>query len=259
MARCSGTAATPVPLTILPNGETYFHVANTRGEPLGHDLMNGVGLTAGTSVDISQVDLAMLRDAGAPVTSSVICFAHGTRIATPRRRSARRSACRRRTRADSGRSMRCRSSGSAPAAFSSHRGVAVRRRRSSCDRGALADNVPHRDLRVTKGHSLFLDGVLIPVEFLVNHRSIQWDDRAREVSIYHIELATHDVLLADGAPAESYRDDGNRWLFRNPKPSMGCGAATAMCSDPDRRRAGRSALASIARPRRASAGSAADT
>jgi hypothetical protein len=28
-------------------------------------------------------------------------------------------------------------------------------------------------------------------------------------------LATHDVLLADGAPAESYRDDGNRWLFQN--------------------------------------------
>ena len=26
---------------------------------------------------------------------------------------------------------------------------------------------------------------------------------------------THDVLLANGAPAESYRDDGNRWLFRN--------------------------------------------
>ena len=48
-------------------------------------------------------------------------------------------------------------------------------------KGALADNVPYRDLRVTKGHSLFLDGVLIPVEFLVNHRSIQWDDRAREV------------------------------------------------------------------------------
>ncbi len=26
---------------------------------------------------------------------------------------------------------------------------------------------------------------------------------------------THDLLLANGAPAESYRDDGNRWLFRN--------------------------------------------
>jgi uncharacterized repeat protein (TIGR03803 family) len=82
-------------------------------------------------------------------------------------------------------------------------------------RGALADNVPHRDLRITKAHSLYLDGVLIPVEFLVNHRSIVWDDYAQEVTIYHIELETHDVLLANGAPAESYRDDGNRWLFQN--------------------------------------------
>nr|WP_294529615.1 Hint domain-containing protein [uncultured Rhodopila sp.] len=82
-------------------------------------------------------------------------------------------------------------------------------------KGALADNVPYRDLHVTKGHSICLDGVLIPAEYLVNHRSIVWDDRAQEVSLYHIELETHDVLLADGAPAESYRDDGNRWLFRN--------------------------------------------
>jgi hypothetical protein len=82
-------------------------------------------------------------------------------------------------------------------------------------KGALADNVPHTDMRVTKGHALFLDGVLVPVEFLVNHRSILWDDHAQEVSLRHIELETHDVLLANGAPAESYRDDGNRWLFQN--------------------------------------------
>ena len=82
-------------------------------------------------------------------------------------------------------------------------------------KGALGPNIPHRDLHITKGHSLYLDDVLIPVECLVNHRSIMWDDRAQEVTIYHIELATHDVLVANGAPAESYRDDGNRWLFRN--------------------------------------------
>jgi hypothetical protein len=82
-------------------------------------------------------------------------------------------------------------------------------------KGALGDNVPNYDLRITKGHALYIDGVLIPVEFLVNHRSILWDDRAREVTVYHIELAVHDVLLANGTPAESYRDDGNRWLFRN--------------------------------------------
>ncbi len=82
-------------------------------------------------------------------------------------------------------------------------------------KGALADNVPNRDLRVTKGHAFWFDGVLIPVEFLLNHRLIEWDDHAQEVELYHIELASHDVLVANGAPAESYRDDGNRWLFRN--------------------------------------------
>jgi hypothetical protein len=98
--------------------------------------------------------------------------------------------------------------------------LAVRGRRSAATplivrKGALADNVPNRDLRITKGHSLFLDGVLIPVEFLVNHRSILWDDVTREVTVFHLELDAHDILIADGAAAESYRDDGNRWLFRN--------------------------------------------
>jgi hypothetical protein len=82
-------------------------------------------------------------------------------------------------------------------------------------KGALGPDVPKRDLHVTKGHSLYLDVVLIPVEFLINHRSILWDDRAQEVHVFHVELETHDVLLADGALAESYRDDGNRWLFQN--------------------------------------------
>jgi hypothetical protein len=98
--------------------------------------------------------------------------------------------------------------------------LATRGRRSAATplivrKGALADNVPHCDLHITKGHALYLDGVLIPVEFLVNHRSILWDDRAQEVTVYHLELDVHDVLIADGAPAESYRDDGNRWLFQN--------------------------------------------
>jgi hypothetical protein len=88
-------------------------------------------------------------------------------------------------------------------------------------KNALANNVPHSDLRMTKAHSLSIEGVLIPVEYLVNHRTILWDDHAQEVTIYHVELETHDVLLANGAPAESYRDDGNRWLFRNANSGWG--------------------------------------
>ncbi|WP_305782257.1 Hint domain-containing protein [Acidisphaera sp. S103] len=82
-------------------------------------------------------------------------------------------------------------------------------------KSAFADNIPNHDLRVTRGHAFAFDGVLIPIEFLVNHRSILWDDRAQEVELYHVELETHDILIANGAAAESYRDDGNRWLFQN--------------------------------------------
>lgn len=100
------------------------------------------------------------------------------------------------------------------------RTLAKRGRRSAATpvivrKGAFADNVPHRDLRVTKGHSFYIDNVLIPAEHLVNHRSILWDDLAREVEGYHLELDAHDVLLANGAPAESYRDDENLGMFGN--------------------------------------------
>jgi hypothetical protein len=81
-------------------------------------------------------------------------------------------------------------------------------------KGALADNVPHADLRITKAHSLYLDDVLIPVEFLVNHRSILWDDCAQDVELYHIELESHDVLIANAAP-----DNANTGWHLPPKPS----------------------------------------
>ncbi len=92
-------------------------------------------------------------------------------------------------------------------------------------RGALADNVPTRDLYLTHGHALYLDGALIPVENLVNHRSILWDERAQVVEYYHIELADHDLLLAEGAPAESYYDANNRALFQNARPGSEAGTA----------------------------------
>ena len=31
----------------------------------------------------------------------------------------------------------------------------------------------------------------------------------------HLELAEHDVIWAEGAPSETYLDDGNRNLFHN--------------------------------------------
>lgn len=82
-------------------------------------------------------------------------------------------------------------------------------------RHALSEYRPHRDLYITRGHSLYLEGVLIPVEELINHRSIAWVEEARVVEYYHLELDSHDVVLAEGAAAETYRDDGNSPQFLN--------------------------------------------
>ncbi len=80
--------------------------------------------------------------------------------------------------------------------------------------GAFATDMPHQDLLLSPDHALFLDGGLVPVRFLVNGATIT-QERVAKVTYWHVELASHDVLLANGMPAESYLDTGNRALFDN--------------------------------------------
>jgi hypothetical protein len=44
---------------------------------------------------------------------------------------------------------------------------------------------------------------------------VVWDETAESITFHHIELKGHDILLAEGAPAESFRDDGSEHLFPN--------------------------------------------
>ncbi len=81
--------------------------------------------------------------------------------------------------------------------------------------GAFAGDLPRRDLVVSPGHSLFVDDSLIPVRFLVNGTTIVQDRSVDTVTYFHVELDSHDVLLAEGLPAESYLDTGNRRDFEN--------------------------------------------
>ncbi len=81
--------------------------------------------------------------------------------------------------------------------------------------GALAEAVPVHDLWVSPEHALFLDGVLVPAEQLVNGVTIVKAERVETVTYWHIELDSHDVLLAEDAPAESFVDDGGRAIFHN--------------------------------------------
>jgi hypothetical protein len=79
--------------------------------------------------------------------------------------------------------------------------------------GAVAENIPHRDLLVSPDHAICLDGVLIPAKELVNDATIVQELDFGEVHYFHIELEQHDILLAEGLTAESYLDTGNRDAF----------------------------------------------
>lgn len=80
--------------------------------------------------------------------------------------------------------------------------------------GSIADGVPHRPLLLSPDHALWLDGHLIPAKALVNGASIRMA-MPGQVTYYHIELPRHAVLSAEGTPAESYLDTGNRGVFDN--------------------------------------------
>ena len=77
------------------------------------------------------------------------------------------------------------------------------------------EDVPRRDLWISPHHAMYLEGVLIEARFLINGASIVQAKTVEQVEYFHIELETHDVVLAEGAPSESFVDDNSRGMFQN--------------------------------------------
>jgi autotransporter passenger strand-loop-strand repeat protein len=80
--------------------------------------------------------------------------------------------------------------------------------------GEFGHHLPHRDLWLSPDHAVYVRGVLIPIKHLINGTTIA-QVPMDEVTYYHVELPQHDVLLAEGMPAESFLDTGGRSNFEN--------------------------------------------
>ena len=85
---------------------------------------------------------------------------------------------------------------------------------------AFGRNQPGRDLLLSPDHAVFAEAVLIPVKHLINGDTIR-QLSVSAVTYYHVELPQHAVLDAEGLPAESYLDSGDRGAF-----AMGHAATT---------------------------------
>ena len=83
---------------------------------------------------------------------------------------------------------------------------------------ALGAGLPVRDLTLTADHALLIDGYLINAGALVNGTSIAFvplSELGDSYTVYHVETERHDVILAEGTPAETYIDYMGRQTFDN--------------------------------------------
>ena len=97
--------------------------------------------------------------------------------------------------------------------------------------GALGNGLPHSELTVTADHGMVFypssseavgesknDGFVINASALVNGDTIDFVSMSEledNFIVYHIETEAHDVILANGAPSETFIDAAGRAAFDN--------------------------------------------
>lgn len=222
----AGSAATPERLVLGVPGSVGAALRglgagdsiDVPGTVSGHVAGGTLTLSTGTALDIgpgyTDANFGFSADGHGGTLIGVVCFARGTRLLTA---DGERPV----EQLQPGDTVTTLSGREAPIRWIGRRRVDVARhaapdtvRPVRIAAHAFADAMPHRDLLVSPEHALFVDGALVPARCLLNGRTLTQDSPAT-VEYFHVELDRHDVLLAEGLPAESYLDTGNRTMFAN--------------------------------------------
>jgi hypothetical protein len=195
--------------------EAFEHIGNTPTIAGSSDIFAVSQDITGESLQISRLDLAMMQEAGVPIIAGVLpCFAEGTRITTPRGAVAIE-------RLQTGDAVLTISGAAQKITWIGRRHIDGRRhpnpdqvRPVRIAPHAFGHGRPGRTVLLSPDHAVFVEDVLIPIRFLVN-RSTVARLAVETITYYHIELAQHDVVLAEGLPVETYLETGGRNAFEN--------------------------------------------
>ena len=84
--------------------------------------------------------------------------------------------------------------------------------------GSLGEGLPMSDLTVTADHGMLVSGIICHAGALVNGTTITrvpMEEMGESYTVYHIETEAHEIILANGAPAETFIDNVSRRVFDN--------------------------------------------
>jgi len=183
--------------------------------------LTGAGGTIGTiALSASSIydftDSFALSSDGMNTTISLNCFAAGTRILTPRGEVPVEQIAV----GDELITLRDPARPTAKVIWTGRRALDLARANGAqalwpvrIAAGAFDDGVPARDLRVSPHHAIYWDGNLFEAFSLINGVSIVQEPDCRFITYHHLEVEGHDVLLAEGLPAETYLETGGRDNF----------------------------------------------
>ncbi len=215
----NGATSADTYVVTVSTGSIYFNGVNygtTYNGTVGDGVLNKLNFIAGPTAAriFVGVDQTPNGDGtfsyAAQGTERVNCFVVGTRIACPEGDRAIESI-------KAGELVLTASGEAVPVMFVGRRHLSLantpEHRPVRLPAGSLADGVPSRDLEISPDHAVMFGDVLVPARNLIGGPIRQVD--VAEVTYLHIQLADHNVILAEGAPCETLLDTDDHSIFDN--------------------------------------------